>query len=127
MVLIAVSNGGWLDALAPAFAAGEAAVMARKKSWKKCPSDKREKFLRNVMDFMTNAFSSSNRTQTLTFLFNGEIMGLTNEQRAAKWQFILMDISRDKVLTRQKIAVWARNHGYILINFQQPDCAQFRT
>ena len=94
MVLIAVSNRGWLDALAPAFAAGEAAVMARKKSWKKCPSDKREKVLRNVMDFMTNAFSSSNRTQMLTFLFNGEIMGLTNEQRAAKWQFILMDISQ---------------------------------
>ena len=97
MVLIAVSNRGWLDALAPAFAAGEAAVMARKKSWKKCPSDEREKFLRNVMDFMTNAFSSSNRTQMLTFLFNGENAGLTNEQRVAKWQFILMDINRDKV------------------------------
>ena len=128
IVVIAVSNRDRLGASAAAFAAGGgAAVMAQNKSWKKCPTDEREKFLRNVMDFMTNAFSSSNRTQMLTFLFNGENAGLTNEQRVAKWQFILMDISRDKVLTRHKIAVGARNHGYILINFQQPDCAQFRT
>ena len=86
-----------MGASAAAFAAGGGAVMAQKKLWKKCPSDEREKFLRNVMDFMTNAFSSSNRTQTLTFLFNGENAALTNEQRVAKWQFILMDINRDKV------------------------------
>ena len=79
--------------------------MAQKNSWKKCPSDEREKFLRNVMDFMTNAFSSSNRTQMLTFLFNGENAGLTNEQRVAKWQFIIMDINRDKVRGKyQKVA-----------------------
>ena len=98
IVVIAVSNRDRLGASAAAFAAGGgAAVMAQNKSWKKCPTDEREKFLRNVMDFMTNAFSSSNRTQMLTFLFNGENAGLTNEQRVAKWQFILMDINRDKV------------------------------
>ena len=62
--------------------------MAQKKLWKKCPSDEREKFLRNMMDFMTNAFSSSNRTQMLTFLFNGENAAFTNEQLVAEWQFI---------------------------------------
>ena len=73
IVVIAVSNRDRLGASAAAFAAGGgAAVMAQNKSWKKCPTDEREKFLRNVMDFMTNAFSSSNRTQMLTFLFNGE-------------------------------------------------------
>ena len=40
------------------------------------------------MDFMTNAFSSSNRTQMLTFLFNGENAAFTNEQLVAEWQFI---------------------------------------
>ena len=81
--------------------------MARKKSWKKCPSDEREIFLRNVMDFMINAFSSFNRTQMLTFLLNGENSGLTNEQRVAKWQFILMDINCDKV--RGKVSKRGRN------------------
>ena len=94
-----------MGASAAAFAAGGGAVMAQNKSWKKCPSEKREKFLRNMMDFMTNAFSSSNRTQMLTFLFNGENAGLTNEQRVAKWQFIIMDINRDKVRGKyQKVA-----------------------
>ena len=89
--------------------------MAQNKSWKKCPSDEREKFLRNVMDFMTNAFSSSNRTQMLTFLFNGENAGLTNEQRVAKWQFILMDINRDKVGKKIfKQQTWPGYRGYSL-------------
>ena len=33
----------------------------------------------------------------LTFLFNEENAALTSEQRVAKWQFIIMDINRDKV------------------------------
>ena len=33
----------------------------------------------------------------LTFLFNEENAALTSEQRVAKWQFIVMDINRDKV------------------------------
>ena len=51
-----------MGASAAAFAAGGGAVMAQNKSWKKWPSDEREKFLRNMMDFMTNAFSSSNKS-----------------------------------------------------------------
>ena len=43
----------------------------------------------------------------LTFLFNEENAALTSEQRVAKWQFIVMDINRDKV-RGQKVARTSR-------------------
>ena len=89
------ADGGGLGASAAAFSTSPTVVQKR---WKKCPRPEKELFLRNLMDFMTHGFSSSsNRTQTLTYLFEGANADLTNEQRVAKWQFMLMDVNRDQV------------------------------
>ena len=105
---------GGLGASAAAFSTSPTV----QKRWKKCPRPEKELFLRNLMDFMTHGFSSSsNRTQTLTYLFEGANADLTNEQRVAKWQFMLMDVNRDQVCSQPKIIQRAAQCYFKTLNF----------
>ena len=66
------------------------------RSWKKCPQEEKQKFLHNVLDFLTSSFVGSDRI-SLAFLLEGKNAELTLEEKVAKWQFIRMDRNKDGV------------------------------
>ena len=61
--------------------------------WKKCPTEAKQKFLNNVIEFLTSAFVGGDRKE----YFVGRNAQLTLEEKVAKWQFIQMDRNKDEV------------------------------
>ena len=66
------------------------------KPWKKCSSEQKEKFINNVMEFLTKLFVGGDRTEF--FHENGAYSKLPSlEEKVAKWKFLDMDRNRNGV------------------------------
>ena len=66
------------------------------KPWKKCSAEQKEKFVNNVMEFLTKLFVGGDRTEF--FHENGEYSKLPAlEEKVAKWKFLEMDRNKNGV------------------------------
>ena len=66
------------------------------KPWKKCPIGQKEKFINNVMEFLTKLFVGGDRKEF--FHENGAYYNLPSlEEKVAKWKFIQMDRNNNGV------------------------------
>lgn len=76
----------------------------RRREWKKCEGRKKVVFLARLFEWMTKTMSNSS---VPSYLFESE-PGLTLHQKVAKWQFIVLDVSRNGILEKKEMKPWKK-------------------
>jgi len=80
------------------------ATIPRRSEWKKCEGKKRTVFLARLFDWMTVKMSNNS---VPSYLFDTE-PGLSLHQKVAKWQFIVLDVSRNGIIEKKEIKPWKK-------------------